>query len=213
MERNTFSPALSRGERERDSTNSQTGATLFALLERPSDSGAWSRFVESYRPIIFQWCKSRGWQDADAEDVAQEVLGKFAKVAGGFTYDPTKSGFRAWLRTVTRHALADLASDKTRAPLNGDARTQMLLEMLQSADDLEGHLDEEVERELLARAMSVVRQRVEPKTWRAFELLVEGRSGKDIARELELSVAAVYMAKSRIQRMLAEEVRSGEPDS
>src|SRR5688572_10695281 len=154
-----------------DSTNSQTGATLFALLERPGESGAWSQFVERYRPIIFQWCKSRGWQDADADDVAQEVLGKFAKVAGGFTYDPTKSGFRAWLRTVTRHALADLARDKARTPNSGDARTQMLLDMLQSADDLEGQLDEELKRELLERAMGVVRQRVEPKTWRAFEFL------------------------------------------
>jgi RNA polymerase sigma-70 factor (ECF subfamily) len=196
-----------------DNTNSQTGATLFALLESPSDSGAWSRFVERYRPIIFRWCKSRGLQDADAEDVTQEVLGKFAKVAGRFIYDPTKAGFRAWLRTVTRHALADLAGEKARAPFSGDARAQTLLEMLQSADDLEGQLDEELQRELLQRAMSVIRQRVEPKTWRAFELLVEGRSGNDVARELDLSVAAVYMAKSRIQRMLAEEVRRGEIDA
>ena len=196
-----------------DNTNSQTGATLFALLERPGDSGAWSRFVARYQPTIFRWCKSRGLQDADAEDVTQEVLGKFAKVAAVFIYDPTKSGFRAWLRTLTRHALADLARDKARAPSSGDARTQMLLDMLQTTDDLESRLDEEYERELLERAMSIVRQRVEPKTWRAFELLVEGRAGSDAARELNLSVAAVYMAKSRIQKMLADEVRSAEAPS
>jgi len=192
-----------------DSTNTQTGSTLFELLERPQNSQAWSQFVARYGPRIFQWCKSRGLQDADADDVTQEVLAKFAKVAGKFKYDPAKTGFRAWLRTVTKHALCDLANDFQRAPVSGDPRTG-ILKTAADMEDLERNLNDELQRELLQRAMGIVKQRVEPQTWKAFELLVEGRSGKEVAEQLELSVAAVYMAKSRVQRMLAAEVRGRE---
>jgi RNA polymerase sigma-70 factor (ECF subfamily) len=55
--------------------------------------------------------------------------------------------------------------------------------------------------------MTVVRLRVEPQTWEAFQLTaIEGVSGADAAQRLRLSVASVYQAKSRIQKLLQEEV-------
>ena len=68
--------------------------------------------------------------------------------------------------------------------------------------------EDEFRRELLDQAMILVRLRVDPKTWQAFELLtIEENSGKDVAQRLGMSVAAVYMAKSRIVNMLEAEVR------
>jgi RNA polymerase sigma-70 factor (ECF subfamily) len=90
---------------------------------------------------------------------------------------------------------------------------QLLLESIDTSDDLERELDEEFQRELMDQAMHVVRRRVEPKSWKAFELLLSGRSGKEVAEQLSLSIAAVYMAKSRVSRMLANEVRALEPRS
>lgn len=195
-----------------DSTNSQTGTTLFAILEQPANSQAWSNFVERYGPLIFRWCKARGLQQADAEDVTQIVLGKFAKVARSFTYDRNKTGFRAWLRTVTRNALSDLVDEFRRARASGDSKAHNVLAALEAADDLERDMEQEFRRELLQQAMSIVRVRVEPKTWQAFELAaVEGKSGKEVADQLQLSIAAVYMAKSRVNRMIADEVRKLEP--
>jgi len=44
-------------------------------------------------------------------------------------------------------------------------------------------------------------------TWSAFRLTaLEGRSGAEAAAALGLSVAAVFMNKSRVQKMLREEV-------
>src|SRR5262249_744043 len=55
------------------STDSQTSLTLMDLLRRyPKDAGAWDRFVRRYRPKIYGWCRDRGLQEADAEDVAQD---------------------------------------------------------------------------------------------------------------------------------------------
>src|SRR5262245_45764259 len=95
--------------------SSQTGTTLFAVLQHPDDNEAWSRFVEHYGPKILQWSRAKGLQHADAENVTQEVLRRFAKASRTFVYDPSKTGFRAWLRTVTRHALSDLIGDLRRA--------------------------------------------------------------------------------------------------
>jgi RNA polymerase sigma-70 factor (ECF subfamily) len=52
-----------------------------------------------------------------------------------------------------------------------------------------------------------VRLRVEARTWDAFRLLaLEGRSGAEAARQLGMKVATVFVARSKVQKMLAEEV-------
>src|SRR5947208_1855239 len=51
-----------------------------------------------------------------------------------------------------------------------------------------------------------VRARVEPNTWQAFWLTAVGKeSGRDVADRLGLTVAAVYMAKRRVGKMLRAE--------
>ncbi|HYT94076.1 MAG TPA: hypothetical protein VEL76_35500 [Gemmataceae bacterium] len=47
----------------------------------------------------------------------------------------------------------------------------------------------------------------EDSTWRAFWLLaVEGKTGKEAARALGMTLAAAYMAKSRVLARLKEEI-------
>jgi RNA polymerase sigma-70 factor (ECF subfamily) len=56
--------------------------------------------------------------------------------------------------------------------------------------------------------MARVRLRVAPRTWEAFRLTaLEGLSGAEAARRLEMQVAAVYMAKRNVQKKLREESR------
>jgi RNA polymerase sigma-70 factor (ECF subfamily) len=69
-------------------------------------------------------------------------------------------------------------------------------------------LEDEFDREVLEEAVARVRTRVAPRTWRVFELTAhEGRSGAEAAAELGMTVAAVFVARGRVQRMLQEEVR------
>ena len=75
-------------------------------------------------------------------------------------------------------------------------------------------MEDAYDRELLDLAMRHVEKRVKPANWRAFQLTaLEGQAGAEAARELGLSVARVFIAKHRVQRMLEEEIRilSGEP--
>jgi FixJ family two-component response regulator len=61
--------------------------------------------------------------------------------------------------------------------------------------------------EVLAEAEARVRLRVSPRDWKIFEeLAVSGRPGPAVARELGMSVSAVLMVRSRIQKKLREEI-------
>ncbi len=68
-------------------------------------------------------------------------------------------------------------------------------------------LDEEFDQELLAEAAERVRRRVEPHTWEAFRLTaLEGLSGAVAAEQLGMKVVTVFKAKSKVRKMLREEV-------
>src|SRR5438270_12061555 len=85
----------------------RTSTSLLARLGQSIvDEAAWSEFVQRYTPAVKTWCRHWRFQEADADDVAQTVLGRLAAKMRGFLYDPTRS-FRAYLKTVTRYACLD----------------------------------------------------------------------------------------------------------
>ncbi len=186
-----------------------TSPTLLGRLGRlPVDQDAWGQFAERYGRKIYGWCRHWHLQQADAEEVTQEVLLKLARKMATFQYDPKRS-FRAWLKTVTHHAWRDfLDSRRLPAAGGGDSRAVDLLQSIEARDNLLDHLDEEFERELMDEAMARVRLRVQPHTWEAFRLVaLEGMSGAAAGERLGLKVATVYVARSKVQKMLHEEVR------
>lgn len=187
---------------------SRTSASLLARLRlAPADQAAWGEFVDRYGPKVYGWCRHWRLQEADAQDVTQDVLVRLAGKMRGFDYDPSRS-FRAWLKTLTRHALSDFCDARGRAGAAGGSGVVELIHSVEAREDLVRQLDAEFDREVLEEAVARVRVRVTPKTWRVFELTAhEGRSGAEAAAQLGMTVAAVFVAKGRVQRMLQEEVR------
>ena len=186
-----------------------TSPTLLGRLGRvPTDQAAWAEFAERYGRKIYGWCRQWNLQQADAEDVTQQVLLKLAVAMRTFTYDPSKS-FRAWLKTVTHHAWRDFADGRGRPGAgSGDTAVLEQLQTVQARDDLVGELDGEFDRDLLDEAMARVRVRVQPHTWQAFHLLtVEGLSGAEAAARLGIKVATAFVARSKVQKMIQAEVR------
>jgi DNA-directed RNA polymerase specialized sigma24 family protein len=139
--------------------------------------------------------------------VAQEVLLKLAAKLRTFAYDPTRS-FRGWLKTLTHHAWRDFVDGRHRSGAPGNGRIPWeQLESREAGLDLLQRLDEEFDRELADEAMARVQVRVAPHTWQAFRLTaIEDLAGAEAARRLNMSVAMVFIAKSRVQKMVREEV-------
>jgi RNA polymerase sigma-70 factor (ECF subfamily) len=193
--------------------SSHTSATLLGRLRQvPPDHAAWGEFAGRYGRKIYGWCRQWNLQEADAQDVTQDVLLKLAGKMRTFEYDPARS-FRAWLKTVSRHAWSDFWSARGRAAGVGGSQALERLQSVEARDDLLRRLDEEFDRELLDEATARVRARVTPRTWRAFELTaIEGRPGAEAAAALDMKVATVFVARSKVQRMLQEETQRLEED-
>jgi RNA polymerase sigma-70 factor (ECF subfamily) len=188
---------------------SATDVSLLSRLRQdPADQVAWGSFVNRYGRRIYLWCRQRQLQEADAEDVTQNVLLTLAEKLREFQYDP-KGSFRAWLKTVAHHACSKYVSGQQRQGRGtGDTQTLSFLHSLEARDDLAAHLEEEFDRELLELAMARVAQRVETHTWRAFQLLaLEGQSGADVAANLDMPIGMVYVARSRVQKMIQNELQ------
>jgi RNA polymerase sigma-70 factor (ECF subfamily) len=186
----------------------RTSTTLLGRLALfPFDQAAWEEFVGRYGPTVLGWCRQWGAQEADALDVSQLVLTKLAMKIRDFTYDPSRR-FRSWLRTVAHNAWRDSLDARRPDGASGESEVLERLYGLEARDDLARRLEEQFDLELLEEASGRVRERVEPRTWRAYELTaVEGLSGAEAAGQLGLSVVAVFTAKASVLRKLREEIR------
>lgn len=188
---------------------SRTGSVLLLLLSNPADPSYWNAFVERYAPKIYGWCRQRGLQEADAQDVTQDVLTKLVQKLRTFVYDPQKGSFRGWLQTLTYHAWSDYLESRQRAGVvSEDHEIVQCLETLEAREDLLTRLADTFDLELLAEAQARVQLQVSPRDWKIFEALaLEGRPGPAVAQELDMTVTAVLMAKSRVQKKLRREIR------
>ena len=189
-------------------SESGTPLTLLGRLRQaPTDQAAWSAFVERYGPRLYGWCRHWNLQDADARDVMQDVLARLAEKMRTFVYDAAGS-FRGWLKTLARHAWSDFCrSRQRRGDGRGSAQVQALLQDLPAGESLAQRLEEEFDQEVLELAMARVRQRVQPRTWEAFQLMaVEGLPGAEAAARLGLKVTHAFVYKSKVQKMIPEEI-------
>lgn len=188
---------------------SRTGSVLLLLLSNPADPHCWNAFVERYAPKIYGWCRQRGLQEADAQDVTQEVLTQLVQKLRTFAYDPRKGSFRGWLKTVTHHAWCDYLESRQRAGVAGESKEVLqYMETLEAREDLLKTLAETFDLEVFAEAQARVQLQVSPRDWKIFEsLALEGRPGPAVAKELGMTVTAVLMAKSRVQKKLRQEIR------
>jgi RNA polymerase sigma-70 factor (ECF subfamily) len=190
-------------------SDSGTRASLLARLGgNATDAAAWDEFVRHYGRKVLQWCRHWNLQEADAEDVTQNVLLLVARKMQTFVYDPAKS-FRAWLKTLAHGAWCDwVDANKKLGQGSGDSGVLDLLQTVEARDDLLRRLEEQYDAELLELASVRVRLRVEPHTWEAFRLLAfEGLPGAEVADRLGLKPGTVFVAKSKVQKMLQEEIR------
>ena len=161
-----------------DSSQSTSPTLLGRLQQEAPDPDAWPQFVRRYGPSLYRWCRARGLQEADAEDVTQNVLIKLARRMREFRYDG-KQSFRGYLKTLVHYACCDLLAERPQtAQGTGDSKVLHELNNVEARDELARRLEEEYDLELLECARQEVQSLVETRTWEAFRLTAEeGLSG------------------------------------
>ena len=186
-----------------------TRPSLLARIKNTGDRQAWAEFVDIYAPLIYGFVQKQGLQDADAADLTQEVLGAVARSAARLDYDPAKGTFRGWLFRVVRNELSDFGAARRRhRPGSGDTDVKRRLEEQPApSDDEIAAWESDYERQLFALACEQVRRDFQESTWQAFWLTaIQGKSGKEVAGVLDMSTAAVYLAKRRVTARLRQQI-------
>ena len=185
-----------------------TRPSLLMRIRDPQDRIAWDQFVDIYAPVIHRFAGKNGLQDADALDLTQEVLVSVNKAIGSLDYDPHKGKFRGWLYTIVRNKIRNFWRRKQSGVQgSGDTGVNELLHNQTPKDDSLNQWEQEYEQQLYHWAIEQVRGEFRETTWQAFwQTAVKGNQGKNVARDLGMSVGAVYIAKSRVVARLKEVV-------
>ena len=150
----------------------------------------------------------QGVPTRDLEDLSQEVLLSVVKHLPGFQHSGHRGAFRSWLRTIICRRTADYwqAIDADTQAKGGSGASAALQQLTDPNSELNRHWDEEHDHYVVHCLLDRLEQEFEPITLQAFRrLALDGVSGAEAARELGQSVAAVYMAKSRVLARIREE--------
>jgi RNA polymerase sigma factor (sigma-70 family) len=193
-----------------------TRPSLLVRLRNAQDERAWAEFTAIYCPLIYKFARRKGFQDADAADLVQEVLLAVASAIDRWDPDPARGPFRNWLFRIARNMMIDfLASQHRHPPGIGGTDFAKLLEARPPAS-----LEDSAQFELAYKqqcfrwAADRIRHEFQETTWRAFwETWVVGKKPKDVAVELGMSVGAVYMARSRVVARLRQVIEGVESES
>lgn len=190
----------------RDEPFLPTRQSLLSRLRDWDNQDSWRQFFDTYWRLIYDLARKAGLSEAAAQDVVQETVLAAAKQLPEFRYDKKRGSFKGWLRQITSRRIADALRQQYRhAPKVEGEEPQPKAEAV--VDGFEAQWDAEWQSHLAEAAMKRVRQRANPLHYQVFELLtVQGWAPTEVAKTLKVNLALVYLIRSRLRRMVRDEL-------
>ncbi len=189
-----------------------TRASLLVRLREPQDEEAWREFVELYTPLVFGYGASRACRTP-----TPRIFRRKCSAPSPLLWQGSNT-----TRNAGRSAIGCLPSSDGNCPTGGGRgriafavtvipRAPEILQQNPVPDRAEAEWETEWQRRVFAWACEQVRGDVSDATWQAFwRTAFEGQSGKEVAAELGITVAAVYLARGRVLARLKALVQSAE---
>lgn len=185
-----------------------TSLSLLEKLRQPDDQAAWDRLVGLYAPLLKLWLRSFEVQEADADDLVQDVLGVVVRELPEFRHEGQAGAFRAWLRQVLVNRLRNFWRGRQHRPIATGTSSieERLKELADNASQLSRVWDEQHDLQVLTRLIELIRPSFLPKTWEAFHRqMFGGQPADQVAEELGMPLSSVYVARSRVLAALRRE--------
>lgn len=180
-----------------------TSKTLLGKL-CSGDEVSWEEFYAKYRDIILFAGGLHGLREAEQEELLQRVMGRFFKNSKTFIFNPELARFRTYLGTIIKNCAMDILNERPR---------EMFYELPENLAAPNSRPDWELDREfqekwkklVLEEAMEELKNRVDLKTYQAFELYaMQNRPVEKVAIHLDMKPAQLYLAKTRCLKILKE---------
>jgi RNA polymerase sigma-70 factor (ECF subfamily) len=177
-----------------------------------TDDEALRHLILYCESLLHRWLRCQQVQHADAEDLVQESLATVVRESPTFHTRVPSGVFHAWLRKVLRNRLRNFRrAQRVRSICrpSSDLLGQLTDEQSAGRDDLARRRDKEHDRHVFQQMKQRIEPAVQPKTWQAFwRLTFEDADPVSVAAELDLSLASVYAAKSRVLKRLRREAKT-----
>ncbi|MBI3418252.1 MAG: sigma-70 family RNA polymerase sigma factor [Verrucomicrobia bacterium] len=207
-------------------TSLETRPSLLHRLKSGDDTQSWQEFYKIYGGLIRFFATKAGLTADEAEEVVQETAIGVARRLPEFTYDPKVCRFKTWLLNLTRWRIQDQIRKRRRAagfaaespprtggtpafPPDDTASTATIERIADPAvPEFGSEWDAAWEKNLLERALQLVRERIDERQFQVFDLYaVKGWPPGDVALTLGISVARVYLTKHRVSVLVKREVK------
>ena len=184
-----------------------TSHSLIARVKDLGDGAAWAEFLGIYQPVVLRMARRRGLQDADAQDVMQQVFLSISRSIEGWIPGELQPPFRAWLTTIARNAITKVLARRPRDAASGSTSMAELLESQPDPQETTAEILAEARKELVRWATEQIRSEFSESTWNVFwRTAIEGVPIAEVAKSTGRSAGAVYVARYRVIARLKEKV-------
>ena len=192
-----------------------TQPSLLARLRDTADAAAWRRFDARYGELIIGYCRSRGLQLSDAEDVRQLVMISLARALPSFQYRRERGRFRAYLGIVVRNAIARHFS---RHATHEDVLSTGVLEQLAAGTEgPDSAWEEQWVRHHCRTALNTLRRTYDARSVDFFDRLLAGEPIAALAKEFGMTPENArkikQRVKDRLKTIVVEQVRDEDIDA
>ncbi len=179
-----------------------TQPSLLSRVRNPSDRDAWREFEAKYRDLVLRYCRRRGLQQSDAEDVRQVVMLNLARALPRFRYCPERGRFRSYLGIVVRNAISTCLS----RPKGSDTPLDNieLSHIAAPTPPADPGWEQEWTNHHYRLAMCTIRQTFDSRSVQAFDRLLAGDAVEHVAEHFGMSTQAVHKVKQRIRERLKD---------
>lgn len=180
-----------------------TRASLLLRIKDARDTHAWTEFDTIYRPMLYRFARTRGLDDAGAEDVVQHCMAAIHKHIGSFEYNPAKGRFKSWLRTLINNRFRDGLRNRR----DKQAETRDFKQAQQREDSPDEAFEKVWMDEHLTYCLSRVRKEIDASTYQAFcKHVIEDRPAQEVCEELGITANNLYKIKWRVTQKLQDQM-------
>jgi RNA polymerase sigma-70 factor, ECF subfamily len=181
----------------------ETSLSLLEELRDRHNGCAWDRVGVIYTSLLRTWFRAAGLQSADCDDLTQRVLEVLVRRVAEFEHNGLRGAFRAWLKAITVNLLREFWRQRP-TPASASA----LDELTDPHGGLSQFWDRQHDLQVLQSLLDMVRPEFADLAWTAFcRTALDGVPTREVAAELDITVNAVLISKSRVLARLRREAR------
>lgn len=185
----------------------ETHYSLIARVQELGDDASWTEFLGIYQPVVFRMARKRGLQNADADDVMQQVFLSISTSIERWSVQEGQPPFRAWLTTIARNAITKSLARRPRDSASGSSSVMQMIHQVPDVALTTTEIQTEARREVFRWVAEQVRPEFSTETWSVFwQTSIEGLCVTDVALASGRTPGAIYVARYRVLARIKERV-------